>query len=207
MTTTALYAVDAPCAETLATRFSLLGYLASLGGIRQRPGCAVLRRGEEGYEVAVTREVILPGDAATAFAFVAAEDVLPKVLTGYGPLPAAIGTADLTGPWTVPGSSRTVRLADGGSAHEQLTHYDFGRHFAYKVSRFRNPARFLASHARGEWVFTPVAGGTHVVWTYTFVALGGYTALPLVAMMQLLWRGYMDVCLDNCVKALSSTAL
>lgn len=204
MTTTALYTSDAPCTEALATRYSLLGYLNSLGGLRGRPGCARVTKGEEGYEVAVTREMILPGDAATVFAFVAAEDVLPKVLTGYGLLPAVVGTADLTGPWTVPGSSRTVQLADGGSAHEQLTHYEPGRYFAYRVSRFRNPARYLASHARGEWVFTPVAGGTRVSWTYTFVALGVHTALPLAGMAQLLWRGYMDVCVQNCIEALSA---
>ena len=191
------------CSTTLASRLSAVGWLASAGGLRALPGCAAIRQGEEGWEVAVTREVILPGSPEAVFLAVAAEDVLPKVLTGYGPLPAVTGTADRSGPWDIPGSHRTVLLADGGSSHEQVTHYRLGSHFAYRVSEFTNPVRFLASHARGEWTFEAVPGGTRVVWTYTFVARSRAAALPLAAVSQLLWRGYMDVCVEQFVRLLS----
>lgn len=185
------------CSALLANRWSGLGWLASAGGLRTLPGCAVIRRSGEGWEVAVTRQLVLPGSPAVVFAAVAAEDVLPKVLTGYGPVPAVIGTADRTGPWDVPGSRRTVRLADGGSAQEQVTHYRAGQYFAYRVSDFTNPLRFLVSHARGEWTFEPAPGGTRVCWTYTFVASNRLATVPLAAVAQLLWRGYMDVCLGH----------
>ena len=53
------------------------------------------------------------------FDTVVAEDVLPKVLRRWGPIPAVVGTRDLTGPWTTPGSERTVVLDDGTSARER----------------------------------------------------------------------------------------
>ena len=194
---------SAPCLSLLAKRWSGLGWLASAGGVRTLPGCAVIRRGSEGWEVAVTRELVLPGSPETVFAAVVAEDVLPKVLTGYGPVPAVVGTADRTGPWDVPGSSRTVLLADGGSAHEEVTDYRAGQYFAYRVSAFTNPLRLLVRHARGEWTFAPAAGGTRVCWTYTFVASNRLAAVPLAAVAQLLWRGYMDVCLGQFLRMLA----
>lgn len=50
---------------------------------------------------------------------------------------------------------------------------------------------------RGEWTFAEASGGTRVTWTYTFAARNGMAALPLSAIVHLLWRGYMDVCLEN----------
>jgi hypothetical protein len=43
-------------------------------------------------EVSVTREVLIPTERAEVFDFVAAQDVLPKVLTGYGLVPGVAST-------------------------------------------------------------------------------------------------------------------
>ena len=51
--------------------------------------------------------------------------------------------------------------------------------------------------SRKPRTFEPLPHGTRVVWTYTFTANGALAALPLSAVAQLLWRGYMDVCLEN----------
>ncbi len=155
------------------------------------------------HEVSITRTAILPGSPDRVFAFITAEDVLPKVLTGYGPLPAVIRTSEQTGHWDVPGSMRRVHLADGSSVREQVTAYVSPTSFAYRVWDFEHPViRRLASQARGDWTFVPESGGTRVVWTYTFVAQSGVAALPLAAITQVLWRGYMDVCLQNAQAAL-----
>lgn len=150
------------------------------------------------YEVAITRTAVVPAPPEQVFAFVAAEDVLPKVLTGYGPLPAVVRTSGHTGPWDVPGSARVVHLADGTTAREQVTRHGAPDDFAYRVWDFGNPiVRGLAREARGEWRFEPVAGGTRITWTYTFAAHNAVAALPLSGITRLLWRGYMDVCLEN----------
>ena len=75
------------------------------------------------HEVSITRRAVISGSPEAVFAFITAEDVLPKVLTGYGPLPAVVRTSGHTGNWDIPGSARVVHLADGTSVREQLTHY------------------------------------------------------------------------------------
>ena len=150
------------------------------------------------HEVSITRQAVIPGTPDAVFNFIAAEDVLPKVLTGYGPLPAVLKTSENTGPWTTAGSARKILLADNTTVREQLTHYEPSKRFAYKVWEFGNPlVRALATGARGEWVFSAVPEGTLVIWTYTFTAKNAATALPMSAITQILWRGYMDVCLEN----------
>ncbi len=157
------------------------------------------------HEVAITRTIIIAEKPEVIFKFIAAEDVLPKVLTGYGPLPAVLRTSENTGPWTTPGSARLIHLADKSTVREQLTHYEPSQRFAYRVWEFGNPIiRSLATEARGEWTFTNVPEGTRVTWTYTFTAKNAATALPLSGITQLLWRGYMNVCLENTVRILAS---
>jgi hypothetical protein len=155
--------------------------------------------------VAVTRRAVIPGTPAEVFSFIAAESVLPKVLTGYGPLPAVVGTSEHTGPWDRPGSARRVHLADGTTVREQVTAHDGPNFFSYRVWEFGNPiVRKLADEARGEWTFKAAPGGTEVTWTYTFTAKNRWAAIPLSGITHLLWRGYMDVCLDNSVRIMAA---
>jgi hypothetical protein len=157
------------------------------------------------YEVAITREAVIPGAIKDVFAFITAQDVLPKVLTGFGPLPAVVKTSEVSGPWDVPGSSRLVHLADGTTAREQVTHFSRSTDFAYRVFDFGNPIiGALATGARGEWTFIEVAGGTKVKWTYTFSAKNGLTAIPLSGITQILWRSYMNVCLENSIRLMGA---
>jgi len=61
--------------------------------------------------------------------------------------------------------------------------------------------------ARGEWSFKSVRGRTHVRWTYTFVARGPLTKLPLSLFARTQWKGYMDVCLKNVVRHFVNNAV
>ncbi len=56
--------------------------------------------------VAITLRATIRASLEHVFDFVVAEDVLPKVLLGYGPLPAVTSTSDLHGRWDQPGSYR-----------------------------------------------------------------------------------------------------
>ncbi len=107
------------------------GFAALLPAARATPkpavgGAAENRRGPS----SVTREAVVSAGSEAAFDFVAAEDVLPKVLTGYGLLPAVVATSGNTGSWSEPGSRRIVHLADGSTAREEVTRYDRPGHFA-----------------------------------------------------------------------------
>jgi hypothetical protein len=153
------------------------GWLAALLAAALLGGCASISTTntmtQKGpmrlHEVSITRQAIITGTPEAVFNFISAEDVLPKVLTGYGPLPAVVKTSENTGPWTVAGSARLIHLADGSTVREQVTQFEPSNRFAYRVWEFGNPLiRSIATGARGEWTFSPAPGGTLVIWTYTF---------------------------------------
>jgi hypothetical protein len=159
-----------------------------------------------GSEIAVTMEIRVGAPRDDVFDFVAREDVLPDLLTGYTPLmPAVVGTSDRIGPWTLAGSSRVVHLKDGNRADEEVTRYDRPAAFSYAVSNFTSALKHLASSATGEWRFRDAGAGTQVRWTYTFTSNGSLGALLLPAFARFLWSGYMRVCLDNIQRHFTGT--
>ncbi len=155
------------------------------------------------FEVAVERRVLIKKEIKTVFDFITAEDVLPKVLTGYGLLPGVTHTSQVSGPWDVPNATRIVHLADGTTVREQMLARKPSESFSYRVWEFGNPiVAALATGANGDWTFKSVPAGTEVRWTYTFKAKNALAAMPLSVIARLAFRGYMDVCLANTAKYL-----
>jgi Polyketide cyclase / dehydrase and lipid transport len=153
------------------------------------------------YEVSVERKIIIKKDIESVFNFITAEDVLPKVLTGYGPLPGVTHTSEVSGPWDVANSTRIIHLADRSTVREQMLSRKPFESFSYRVWEFGNPIiATLATGANGDWKFKTVPEGTAITWKYTFKAKNALAAIPMSAIAQILWRGYMDVCLENTVK-------
>jgi hypothetical protein len=151
-------------------------------------------------EIAVTREAVVSHPIQDVFDFVAAQDVLSKILTGYGLVPGVAFTSDISGPWDQPGSHRIVHLADGSTLSEGLTNYDRPSYFAYRVSNPSFSLKHLMTEARGQFWFEARDGGTKVKWTYTFHAKNRLAKLPLTLFVKSQWKGYMDVCLANIIK-------
>jgi Polyketide cyclase / dehydrase and lipid transport len=160
-----------------------------------------------GNKVAATFKTDVASSVEEVFDFVAAEDVLPKVLTGYGLLPAVVRTSGNTGPWDKPGSSRTVHLADKTTSREEVTDYDRPRYFAYRTSDYTFALKYLATSAEGQWWFEERQGQTHVRWTYTFAARGPLTSILLLLFVKSQWSGYMRVCLENTRSHFTATTL
>jgi len=131
------------------------------------------------------------------FDFVAAEDVLPKVLTGYGLLPGVVRTSGTTRPWDQPGAVRNVHLADGTTACEQVTAYERLRYFAYRTSEYTFAQRYLANFAEGQWWFENEGSGTQVRWTCTVHAKSWLTSVPLAQFFRTQWVGYMRTCIRH----------
>jgi hypothetical protein len=135
------------------------------------------------------------------FDTVVAEDVLPKVLHRWGPVPAVVGTRDLTGPWDTPGSQRTVVLGDGSTAREQVLLWNRAMRFEYRVDSFTSPIGRLADHAIGSWAFMSAGGeSSSFEWTYTFHPRGPVAALPLRAFVPTAWARYMAQCAERLVQ-------
>jgi polyketide cyclase/dehydrase/lipid transport protein len=135
---------------------------------------------------------------------VVAEDVLPRVLRRWGPIPAVVGTRGLTGPWDKPGSERTVLLGDGSSVREQVLAWERPRCFEYRVDRFTNPLGRLADHATGRWDFSGSAERSSFCWTYAFEAEGRLAAPLLSLFVRIAWARYMGQCADLCVELASA---
>jgi hypothetical protein len=147
----------------------------------------------------VTREAAGVG-VERLFDVVVAEDVLPKVLHRWGPIPGVTGTRDNTGPWDQPGSSRIVVLADGNTAREQVLDWMRPTRFAYRVDAFTGAFGRAVDHAVGSWEFTDTGRGSAFRWTYTFTARGRVSAALLVAGVPLGWARYMEQCADRCAQ-------
>ena len=156
--------------------------------------------------VAVTREAVVSHTIEDTFDFIAAEDVLPKILTGYGLVPGVGFTSDVSGPWDQPGSHRIVHLKDGSSVAEGVTDYERPAYFAYRVSNPTFALKHLMAYATGQFWLNTVPGGTNVRWTYTFHAKNWLTKLPLALFVNTQWKGYMDVCMKNIVAHFSPSS-
>jgi hypothetical protein len=145
----------------------------------------------------VTRELAVRVERV--FDVVVAEDVLPRVLHRWGPIPAVVGTRDLTGAWDEPGSERTVVLDDGNTAHEQVLIWMRPEQFVYRVDRFTGLFGRLVDQAVGSWEFTGTPQGARFRWTYSFRARGRIARVVLAILAQTAWARYMDQCADRCV--------
>jgi hypothetical protein len=146
----------------------------------------------------VTREAEQVG-VERLFDVVVAEDVLPKVLHRWGPIPGVASTRDLSGLWDRPGSARTVVLEDGRTAREQVLDWQRPSRFEYRVDRFTGPFGRIVDHAIGSWEFSETGGGAAFRWTYGFEPRTGAGKAVLSAVVPLAWARYMARCADACV--------
>lgn len=125
-------------------------------------------------------------------------DELETVLHGAAGLPGVTKTTGTTGPWDVPGSSRTIHLTDGNTAREEVTAANAPDYFAYVVTEFTHPlVRRLVKESRGQWWFTDDGSGTHVKWTYAFEGRS-VLAMPLILpLVKILWNRLMKAGMEN----------
>jgi hypothetical protein len=140
------------------------------------------------------------------FDTVVAEDVLPRVLRRWGPVPAVTGTRDLSGPWDTPGSSRTVLLADGNTVREQVVGWERPRRFEYRVDRFTSTIARFVEYATGKWEFAATPGGARFTWTYTFTTRDTLSARLMVPFVHAVWGRYMAQCADLCARLAAADA-
>jgi hypothetical protein len=116
-----------------------------------------------------------------------------------------VDTRDLTGPWTTPGSERTVVLGDHSTARERLLVWERPRRFEYIVDRFTSPLGRLVHHATGAWMFDGAATESSFSWTYSFHPRSFAAMIELQAVVRTAWARYMAQCADLTVElALSS---
>jgi hypothetical protein len=151
--------------------------------------------------IAHTERRTAPVAVERLFDVLVAEDVLPKVLRRWGPIPAVTGTRDLTGPWDTPGSSRTVVLGDGSTAREAVLDFVRPSDFRYRVDAFTSPIGRLADHAIGHFRFfgDGTGAGSRFEWTYVFEPRNAAAGVLLRPFVRVAWARYMARCADASV--------
>lgn len=133
---------------------------------------------------AVTRAAFASATTPNVFDCTAAEDVLPKILTGYELVPGVAFSSAISGPWDQMGSHRIIHLTDRSTLTEGLTDYDRPTHFACRVSEPSFALRYLMTEVRERFWFEAANGGTRIRWTYTFQARNFLAKLPLTLFMK-----------------------
>jgi hypothetical protein len=127
----------------------------------------------------------------------------PLSPVGYYPksglLPAVTEVRNQTGKWDAPGQTRQLMLSDGGWVIEQTTNVEPVEFFAYNLTQFQKVFGHLVDHARAEWTFTEVAGGTNIHWRYTFFPKSAAARPVLASIVKLLWGPYMKKVLPRIV--------
>lgn len=114
---------------------------------------------------------------------------IPSIFTGLPPLiPAVTSTEDQSGPWDAAGQTRRFKLADGNETAEVIDAVDRPHSFNYTVGPFSGPLGSLVKHAKGEFVFEPMGGGTHIRWTYDWASKPG--AQPIIWVLARVWNVY-----------------
>ena len=148
---------------------------------------------------------VINANQAETFTHIAPID-LTSIFTGYGPLPAVVGTKDQTGQWDEAGQTRTVELSDGSTAQEKLNTYAHPTYFSYTVSNFSGSLLFLTTSANGEWWFEQQASGkTGVKWRYAFNARSPFAVPLLWFIANVLWHRYMAKALSLAKKQIETT--
>ncbi len=112
------------------------------------------------------------------------------------PLPGIVRTHGQSGDWDQVGRSRTPDLSDGSTVTEVLTEYRHPYSFAYELTGFTGPLRYLVRGVRGEWTFTPDGDHTIVRWTYEFLPRPGRG--PIIrTVLGPLWTRYARAAIER----------
>jgi len=137
-----------------------------------------------------------PADVEEAFDEVLSCDLSQLFNRRYAAIPPIKVVRDQVGPWSTPGQTRTIALADGGSMREELLEVSRPKRFGYRISAITGPMRPLVASADGAWEFEPAGTGVRVTWTWTVQPVGrlGTLAMPLFRRM---WQGFARQGFDN----------
>lgn len=106
-------------------------------------------------------------------------------------IPATIAVENQTGKWDAVGQTRTLKLSDGSSVVETTTDVERPGYFGYELTHFTKIFRPLMDHARAEWRFDAVTGGTRITWSYTFFGRPGRRWI-VALIIRFAWSAYMD---------------
>ncbi len=132
---------------------------------------------------------IAPADPSFTFDLLTPSDPT-RFYPKFRVIPATVRVEHQTGAWDAVGQTRTLHLSDGSSVVETTKVVDRPGFFAYELTDFTKTFGPLVDHARAEWRFDAVDGGTSIHWTYTFFGRPGRGWI-VTLIVKLAWAAYM----------------
>jgi uncharacterized protein YndB with AHSA1/START domain len=139
-----------------------------------------------GVKLEVSASRVIGAPTEKVFDFAVAAENLPRILTGFGPIPGIASIEMLDGAALATGARRRVRLSDGSEIFEEVTALDRPRRHSYRwLNAPAPPFSLLVRRAEADWMFTAAAQGTRVDWTYRFELTSPLAAVPAAVAMML----------------------
>ena len=132
---------------------------------------------------------VAPADPARTFDILTPSDPA-RFYPRFRVIPAVVSVTDQSGAWDAAGQTRTLHLSDGSTVVETTTQVLRPELFSYELTDFTRLFGRLVDHARAEWLFHPVEGGTRITWSYTFFARRGRGWIVSL-IVRLVWTAYM----------------
>jgi hypothetical protein len=136
-------------------------------------------------------------DLPAAFEGASSTETLARIFPGKGPIPGVVSAQVVGGGPIGRGAVRRVKTNDGNELDETYIEFDRPTHYAYEMSKFKMPLSLLMKKATGVWRFSPEAGGTRVVWTYSVELPSVLSAPATMLIVKVFMKAAMNSCLSN----------
>lgn len=153
------------------------------------------------HDVNLSYSRTFPAEVEQAYDEMLRYDLSELFTRRYAAIPPIKAVRDQAGPWTTPGQTRTIALADGGTMREELLEASRPSRFAYRISKVTGPMKPLVASVDGAWDFEPAGTGVRITWAWTVHPAGrlGSLAMPLFRRM---WQGYARQGFDSMERVL-----
>ncbi len=140
---------------------------------------------------------MIPRPREEVFAFATDMSNTPRTIRPRGPFAGIRKIEMQVGQSLAKGSMRRIFMTDGSVLDETTFEYDPPvRHRYGWTGGVKPPFSLLIRSGTGNWDFTETAGGTRIVWTYTF-GLTSPLAYPLAMPIAWLFKGFLQQGLDS----------
>ncbi|MCJ7465334.1 MAG: hypothetical protein MUO53_01400, partial [Maribacter sp.] len=142
-------------------------------------------------------QVLVDCDKKTAFNFISSEAELPNWLKKTGPVPAALNTEIIKGPYNFVGARRKVQFVGGDSVIEELMTFNPYANYSYNVTGFRKLLGFMSKKAYGQLWFDTLDDKTRITWEYSFSYKNSFVRPLLSLFLSLFYKKFLINSLEN----------
>jgi hypothetical protein len=128
---------------------------------------------------------------------------VPSVVQKRGLLPGVRSVSGATGAWAKAGEKRQLTLTDGSRVEETLVEISPAG-YAYRVTNFTGPFKFLVKEANASFAVEPRRDGAMLTWTYEFLPSSAIASPIISFLVDTGWNDWMDAALERLKDAIEA---